>query len=30
LRIVDAAKKDFPVARLCKVVEISPNGSFAW
>jgi len=28
-RLVDAAKKDFPVARLCKVLEVSLSGSFA-
>jgi len=30
LRFVDVAKKDFPVARLCEVLEVSLNGSFAW
>ena len=29
-RLVDAAKKDFPVARLCKVLDVSPSGYFAW
>ena len=29
-RLVDAAKKDFPVARLCKVLGVSPSGYFAW
>ena len=27
---IDAAKKDFPVARLCKVLNVSPSGYFAW
>ena len=30
LRLVDAAKKDFPVARLCKVLDVSPSDYFAW
>lgn len=25
-----AAKNDCPVARLCKVLEVSPIGSFTW
>jgi transposase InsO family protein len=29
-RLVDAAMKDFPFARLCKVLEVSPSGYFAW
>lgn len=29
-RLIDAAKKDFPVARLCKVLDVSPSGYFAW
>ncbi len=29
-RLVDAAKKDLPVARLCKVLNVSPSGYFAW
>lgn len=29
-RLVDAAKKDFPVARLCKVLDVCPSGYFAW
>ena len=29
-RLVDAAKKDFSVARLCKVLDVSPSGYFAW
>jgi putative transposase len=29
-RLIDAAKKDFPVARLCKVLGVSPSGYFAW
>ncbi len=28
-RLIDAAKKDFPVARLCKVLDVSPSGYFA-
>ena len=29
-RLIDAAKKDFPVARLCKVLDVSPSGDVAW
>ena len=29
-RLVDAAKKGFPVQRLCKVLGVSPSGYFAW
>jgi putative transposase len=29
-RLVDAAKKDFPVQRLCKVLGVSMGGYFAW
>ena len=29
-RLVDAAKKDFPVQRLCKVLGVSTGGYFAW
>ncbi|MBP2493710.1 hypothetical protein ABID82_007247 [Methylobacterium sp. PvP062] len=29
-RLIDAAKKDFPVARQCKVLDVSPSGYFAW
>ena len=29
-RLVDAAKKDFPVQRLCKVLGVSASGYFAW
>ena len=29
-QLIDAAKKEFPVQRLCKVLEVSPSGSFAW
>ncbi len=29
-RLIDAVKKDFPVARLCKVLDVSPSGYFAW
>jgi putative transposase len=28
--LVDAAKKDFPVQRLCKVLDVSASGYFAW
>ena len=29
-KLIDAAKKEFPVQRLCKVLEVSPSGYFAW
>ena len=29
-RFIDAAKKDFPVQRLCKVLGVSPSGYFAF
>jgi hypothetical protein len=29
-RLIDAAKKEFPVQRLCKVLEVSQSGTFAW
>jgi hypothetical protein len=29
-RFIDAAKKEFPVQRLCKVLDVSPSGYFAW
>ena len=29
-RLIDAAKEDFPVQRLCKVLDVSPSGYFAW
>ncbi len=29
-RLIDAAKKEFPVQRLCKVLDVSPSGYFAW
>lgn len=29
-RLIDAAKKEFPVQRLCKVLGVSPSGCFAW
>ena len=29
-KLVDAAKKEFPVQRLCKVLGVSPSGYFAW
>ena len=29
-RLIDAAKKDFPVQRLCKVLGVSASGCFAW
>ena len=28
--LIDAAKKDFPVQRLCKVLGVSESGYFAW
>ncbi len=28
--LVDAAKKEFPVQRLCKVLGVSESGYFAW
>ena len=28
--LIDQAKKDFPVQRLCKVLDVSPSGYFAW
>ncbi|MBB4000928.1 putative transposase [Aureimonas pseudogalii] len=29
-RLIDAAKKDGPVQRLCRVLGVSPSGPFAW
>ncbi len=29
-KLIDAAKKEFPVQRLCKVLGVSPSGYFAW
>lgn len=29
-RLFDAAKKEFPVQRLCKVLRVSQSGYFAW
>ena len=29
-RLIDAAKKDFPVQRLCKVLDVSASGYLAW
>lgn len=29
-RLIDSAKKEFPVQRLCKVLDVSPSGYFAW
>jgi putative transposase len=29
-QLIDAAKKEFPVQRLCKVLGVSPSGYFAW
>ncbi len=29
-QLSDAAKKDYPVRRLCKVLEVSQSGYFAW
>ena len=28
--LIDAAKKEFPVQRLCKVLGVSQSGYFAW
>ena len=28
--LIDAAKEEFPVRRLCKVLEVSQSGYFAW
>ena len=28
--LIDGAKKEFPVQRLCKVLDVSPSGYFAW
>jgi putative transposase len=29
-RLIDAVKKDFPVTRLCQVLDVSQSGYFAW
>ena len=29
-QLIDAAKEEFPVQRLCKVLGVSPSGFFAW
>jgi transposase InsO family protein len=29
-QLIDAAKKEFPVQRLCKVLGVSQSGYFAW
>ena len=29
-QLIDAAKEDFPVTRLCQVLEVSQSGYFAW
>ena len=29
-KLIDEAKSEFPVQRLCKVLEVSPSGYFAW
>lgn len=29
-RLIDQAKKEFPVHRLCKVLDVSQSGYFAW
>ena len=29
-QLIDAAKKEFPVQRLCKVLGVSESGYFAW
>ena len=28
--LIDEAKSEFPVQRLCKVLDVSPSGYFAW
>ena len=28
--LIEEAKKDFPVQRLCKVLDVSPSSDFAW
>lgn len=30
LRLIDAAKEDFPVTRLCQVLGVSQSGYFTW
>jgi putative transposase len=29
-RLIDAAKKEFPIQRLCKVLGVSQSGYSAW
>lgn len=29
-KLIDAAKKEFPVQRLCTVLDVSPSGYCAW
>ena len=29
-QLIDEAKEEFPVQRLCQVLEVSPSGYFAW
>ena len=29
-RLIDAAKEEFPVQRMCDVLGVSPSGYFAW
>lgn len=29
-QLIDSAKKEFAVRRLCKVLDVSPSGYFAW
>jgi putative transposase len=29
-KLIDAAKEEFPIQRLCKVLGVSPSGYFAW
>ncbi len=29
-KLIDVAKEDFPVQRLCQVLDVSPRGYFAW
>ena len=29
-QLIEAAKEDFPVQRLCQVLDVSQSGSFVW
>ena len=29
-QLIDAAKRDFSVQRLCKILDVTPSGYFAW